>query len=188
MHRPISFGGDEVVMSVQTPPPAPAWHDTRPVAVVGAIGPPAGFWIRFVAFLIDGLILGIIAGVIVGAMAIVAIVIGVGFHGDDDENVALIVIGMLLGAIALIVVSWLYEALMTSSHNGATFGKRALGLRIVRADGATLSFGRATARHFLKAMITPLVPFAVGYLLAAFTNGKRALHDFMADTFVIRTS
>ena len=51
MHRPISCGisfgiscgGDEVVMSVQTPPPPPAWHDTQPVAVVGAIGPPAGF-------------------------------------------------------------------------------------------------------------------------------------------------
>jgi hypothetical protein len=71
---------------------------------------------------------------------------------------------------------------------GLPFGKRALGLRIVRADGATLSFGRATARHFLEAMITPLVPFAAGYLLAAFTNGKRALHDFMADTFVISTS
>ena len=176
-------------MSVQTPPPPPAWHDTQPVAgAVGAIGPPAGFWIRFVAFLIDGLILGVIAGVIVAVMAIVAIAIGVGFQGDEDENVALIVIGILLGGVALVVVSWLYEALMTSSRHGATVGKRALGLRIVRADGAQLSFGRATARHFLKAMITPLVPFAVGYLLAAFTNGKRALHDFMADTFVIRTS
>ena len=101
-------------MSVQTPPPPPAWHDMRPVAfAVGAIGPPTGFWIRFVAFLIDGLILGIIAGVIVAALAIVAIVIGVGFHGDDDENVALIVIGILLGSLALIIVSWLYEALMT---------------------------------------------------------------------------
>jgi uncharacterized RDD family membrane protein YckC len=176
-------------MVVQTPPPPPAWHDVQPVAVAaGAIGPPAGFWIRFVAFLIDALILGVIAAVIVGAMAIVALAIGVEFHDDEDENVTLIVVGILLGAMALIVVSWLYEALMTSSRHGATFGKRALGLRIVRADGAPLSFGRATARHFLKAMITPLVPFAVGYLLAAFTNGKRALHDFMADTLVLRTS
>lgn len=176
-------------MPVQTPPPPPAWHDTQPVAVaVGAIGPAAGFWIRFVAFLIDALILGVVAGVIVGALAIMATVIGVDFQDDEDEDIALAVIGIFLGAVALIVVSWLYEALMTSSRHGATFGKRALGLRIVRADGAPLSFGRATARHFLKAMITPLVPFAIGYLLAAFTNGKRALHDFMADTLVIRTS
>ena len=66
--------------------------------------------------------------------------------------------------LALIVINWLYEALMTSSPRGATLGKRALGLRIVRADGAQLSFGRATARHFLKVMITPLVPLAIGYL------------------------
>ena len=76
---------------------------------------------------------------------------------------------------------------MTSSPRGATLGKQALGLRIVRADGAQLSFGRATARHFLKVMITPLVPFAIGYLMAAFTARKRALHDFLADTLVIRS-
>ena len=77
---------------------------------------------------------------------------------------------------------------MTSSHHGATFGKRALGLRIVRADGATLSFGRATARHFLKVLITPLVPLAVGYSAGRLHPGKRALHDLMADTLVIRMS
>ena len=63
----------------------------------------------------------------------------------------------------------------------------ALGLRIVRADGTQLSFGRATARHFLKFMITPLVPLAIGYLMAAFTDRKRALHDVLADTLVIRS-
>ena len=59
-------------------------------------------------------------------------------------------------------------------------------LRIVQADGAQRSFGRATARHFLKVLITPLVPFAIGYLMAAFTARKRALHDVLADTLVIR--
>jgi uncharacterized RDD family membrane protein YckC len=176
-------------MSVQTPPPPPAWHDVQPIAATGALGSPAGFWIRFVAFLIDALVLTVIAAAIVGvAGAAAAIGLGLGQNGEPDENAALIIVGALLGVIALIVVGWLYEALMTSSRHGATFGKRALGPRIVRADGAPLSFGRATARHFLKVMITPLVPFAIGYLLAAFTHGKRALHDFMADTFVIRTS
>ena len=88
--------------------------------------------------------------------------------------------------LALIVINWLYEALMTSSPSGATLGKLALGLRIVRADGVQLSFGRATARHFLKVLITPLVPLAIGYLMAAFTARKRALHDVLADTLVIR--
>jgi uncharacterized RDD family membrane protein YckC len=36
-------------------------------------------------------------------------------------------------------------------------------------------------------MITPLVPLFIGYLMAAFTNRKRALHDVLADTLVIRS-
>ena len=76
---------------------------------------------------------------------------------------------------------------MTSSARGATLGKQAIGMRIVRADGARLSFGRATARYFLKTLITPLVPFGIGYLLAAFTARKRALHDLLADTLVLKT-
>ena len=172
-------------MSVQPPPP-PVWADERQRAADAMVGPPAGFWIRFVAYMIDGLILSIAALVILGSVgAVAAVSLGLDQDFDPDEDVALVVIAIFLAVICFIVMGWLYEALMTSSRHGATLGKRALGLRIVRADGAQLSFGRATARHFLKAMITPLVPLAIGYLLAAFTQGKRALHDFMADTLVI---
>jgi len=85
-----------------------------------------------------------------------------------------------------IIVSWLYEALMTASERGATVGKRAVGLRIVSADGTRMSFGRATGRHFAKSLITPLIPFAIGYLMAGFTDRKRALHDMIADTVVVK--
>ena len=171
------------------PPPPPVWPDERQRAADARVGPPAGFWIRFVAYLIDGLILTVAAVVILGgAGAVAAISLGLGENDEPDENAALIVIGIILAAIGFLIMGWLYEALMTSSRHGATLGKRALGLRIVRADGAPLSFGRATARHFLKVLITPLVPLAIGYLLAAFTQGKRALHDFMADTLVIHAS
>ena len=53
----------------------------------------------------------------------------------------------------------------------------ALGLRIVRADGARSPSAAPPPAISLKAMITPLVPLAIGYLMAAFTNRKRALHD-----------
>ncbi len=153
------------------------------VAVEGA--PPAGFWIRFVAYMIDALIVTAVSVLVIG------ICVGVVILTDESldlENPGGIVIGAVLVVIAvLIVINWLYEALMTSSPRGATLGKLALGLRIVRADGAQLSFGRATARHFLKFMITPLVPLAIGYLMAAFTNRKRALHDILADTLVIKS-
>jgi uncharacterized RDD family membrane protein YckC len=170
--------------AVTNAPPPPAWPDRQPVASA-EIGRPGGFWIRFVAYLLDAFIVSIAAGVIVGIF--IAIVL-LSDQSIDDSNDSLFIIGgAIVMVLALIVINWLYEALMTSSPRGATLGKMALGLRIVRADGAQLSFGRATARHFLKVMITPLVPLAIGYLMAAFTARKRALHDFLADTLVIRS-
>lgn len=154
------------------------------VAVDGA--PPGGFWIRFVAYIIDAFVLLVPATILVGLFVGFVFLI----HGsmDDEELPAPIILAALLMAAALIVINWLYEALMTSSPRGATLGKMALGLRIVRVDGTQLSFGRATARHFAKYMVTPMVPLAIGYIMAAFTNRKRALHDILADTLVIYSS
>jgi uncharacterized RDD family membrane protein YckC len=153
------------------------------VAVEGA--PPAGFWIRFVAYMIDALIVTAVSAFVI------AIAVGVVILTDESldlENPGGIIIGATLLVIAvLIVINWLYEALMTSSPRGATLGKMALGLRIVRFDGAQLSFGRATARHFVKAIATPAVPLFIGYIMAAFTNRKRALHDILVETLVIRS-
>ena len=192
MHRPtfwgpISLGEIEVIMA--NPPPPPAWPGQQQAAqsVVTetiAPGPYGGFWIRFVAYLIDGLIISVAASVIVAIFAAFLILSRQEF--DIEEPAPVIIFGAILMGLAFIVINWLYEALMTSSPRGATLGKMAIGVRIVRVDGAQLSFGRATARHFLKVMITPLVPLAIGYLMAAFTARKRALHDVLADTLVVK--
>ncbi|MEK7686994.1 MAG: RDD family protein [Pseudomonadota bacterium] len=166
------------------PPPPPAWPGQLPTIEAVAPGPYGGFWIRFVAYMIDGLIISVAAAVIVAIFA--AFVVLTGMEYDSEELSLEIVLGTVLMVLALIVINWLYEALMTSSPRGATLGKMAIGVRIVRVDGAQLSFGRATARHFLKVMITPLVPLAIGYLMAAFTARKRALHDVLADTLVVK--
>jgi len=175
------WGRDEIAM-VNAPPP-PVWPDRRPV-IVTDVSPPGGFWIRFVAYMIDGLVLTVAAGAIVELF--VLFVIG-SADANEDETSPAIVFAIVLMILALLLIGWLYEALMTSSRRGATLGKQALGLRIIRADGARLSFGRATARYLLKYIITPLVPLLIGYLMAAFTNRKRALHDVLADTLVIRS-
>ncbi len=174
--------GNEVTMT--NAPPPPVWPDRRPV-IVTDVSRPGGFWIRFVAYLIDALIVSIAAVIVAGIL--IAFLVGSGESFDDESTSPAVVIAVIVMIVAMIVANWLYEALLTSSARGATLGKQALGLRIIRADGAQLSFGRATARYFLKVMITPLVPLLIGYLMAAFTNRKRALHDVLADTLVIRS-
>jgi len=185
MHRPISladlFGEKEVVM-VNAPPP-PSWSSQQQAATAEPVGPPAGFWIRFVAYIVDAFILGLALVVIGGVIIGLAVAVG-GLEGEQSEWV--IGAGIVLAILVYLVIGWLYEAMLTSGPHGATLGKQAVGVRIVRADGAPLSFGRATGRHFLKMFVTPMVPLAIGYLLAGFTSGKRALHDFMADTLVIK--
>ena len=169
-------------------PPPPVWSTQAATAIVpsGAIGSPGGFWRRLIASLIDGVILIVPILMAVGILSLATGDIAAFNSGEADAAAAIVVIlWMMLAFGTVVVVSWLYEALMTSSARGATLGKQALGMRIVRADGTRLSFGRATARYFLKTLITPLLPFGIGYLLAAFTAGKRALHDFMADALVI---
>jgi uncharacterized RDD family membrane protein YckC len=158
-----------------------------------------GFWIRFVAYVVDTLIIGIPMTAIV---VTVVLVFGAGSvaafkslpsNPDPDQIQAQVMpmIMALIGAYALffagaLVLCWLYFALMESSERQATFGKAMLNMRVTDANGNRLSFGHASGRFFSK-IITGMVPFFIGYIMAGFTAKKQALHDFIAGTVVIRT-
>ena len=86
--------------------------------------------------------------------------------------------------LVAVVVTWLYFALMESSARGATVGKLILGLRVVDDQGARISFLRATGRFFAK-IISGII-LLIGYIMAAFTDRKRALHDIIAGTLVVK--
>nr|HEV7953244.1 RDD family protein [Candidatus Acidoferrales bacterium] len=64
-------------------------------------------------------------------------------------------------------------------------GKAMLNLKVTDANGNRLSFGHASGRFFSK-IVTGLVPFGIGYIMAGFTAKKQALHDFIASTVVIK--
>ena len=120
-----------------------------------------GFWLRFVAAFIDGLILFV-------PQYFITVAAGPGTATN----------GLTL------VISWLYFALMESSAWQGTLGKKALGLRVTDTDGNRIGFGRATGRYFGK-IVSAIILF-VGYIMAAFTAKKQALHDIMASTLVVR--
>ena len=84
-----------------------------------------------------------------------------------------------------IVATWLYFALMESSARQGTLGKMALGLFVTDLEGRRVSFGRATGRFFAK-IITGLIPFFIGYIMAGFTAEEQALHDMIAGCLVLK--
>ena len=172
----------------QQPPVMPPQYGAPPYAMAPAAWQPGGFWIRVVAVLIDSFVLSVPMLIIVGVFG-AGLFSSLGDVQSEKHQEAAAFAGLMIFLVIwplFIIVSWLYEALMTASERGATVGKRAVGLRVLKADGTRLSFGRATGRHFAKALITPLIPFAIGYIMAGFTDRKRALHDMIADTVVVK--
>ena len=158
------------------PPPPPVW-DARPAGQATGYG---GFWIRFVAYFLDGILLTI-------AFSIIAGIVGVGMIPADPAKIDPAEFIANMGSVQLVavVVTWLYFALMESSPRGATVGKMVLGLRVVDEQGNRISFLRATGRFFAK-YISTIILF-IGFLMAAFTERKRALHDIIAGTLVVKT-
>jgi uncharacterized RDD family membrane protein YckC len=76
---------------------------------------------------------------------------------------------------------------MESSARQATLGKMALSLRVTDTNGARLTFGHATGRHFAK-IVTGFIPLGIGWMMAGFTAKKQALHDMIAGTLVYRNT
>jgi len=161
-------------------------------AAVAAPLPYAGFWTRFVAMLVDGLILGIPFSIVMIAAIFMMGGFGALMHRQVEENpdaAAALVGPLIAGYFAVlfffILVEWLYFAGMESSARQATFGKSLMSLRVTNVEGQRISFGHASGRFFSK-IISGMIPFAIGYIMAAFTARKQALHDMIAGTLVLK--
>jgi uncharacterized RDD family membrane protein YckC len=141
-----------------------------------------GFWIRFVAVLIDGFIVGIVVWPISGMMALA---IGMAGGAVSMPTVGVHLVRGIVGLAFSFCANWLYEAGMESSSKQATLGKMALALKVTDLQGRRISFARATGRHFAKILSGMIL--LIGYIMAGFTERKQALHDMIAGTLVIRT-
>ena len=151
----------------------------------------AGFWLRFVAHLIDGVIISI--GMLVLLVPIFFLMGGAAMveslprHGGEP-NPALVG-GFLflifsLAGVALIG-QWLYYAYLESGEKQATWGKQALSIYVTDLAGNRITFGRASGRFFAK-IVSGLIPLGIGYIMAGFTERKQALHDMIASCLVLR--
>lgn len=154
----------------------------------------AGFWKRFAAYLIDALILGVASWIII--LPVLGL-IGIGASSMeyteedmmtmDDEAAAGLAAAMIGASMMLWIVigaaGWLYFALMESSSKQATLGKMALSIIVTDINGNRLTFGRATGRYFGK-ILSGLILY-IGFIMAAFTEKKQALHDMIAGCLVV---
>lgn len=142
----------------------------------------AGFWKRFAAAIIDGIVTGIGGLVVAGPIIALMILSATSARGEPDVEAlgdALDGVANLLG----LLLGWIYSAAMESSPLQATLGKMALQIKVTDLDGARVSFGKATGRHFAK-FVSALLLFA-GFVMAAFTAKKQGLHDLMAGCLVV---
>ena len=141
----------------------------------------AGFWIRFVAYLLDGIILSVIIGPIF--FMFFAPVAGFASFADDPEAIIAFAAGMSGFVIIELVIYILYFAGMQSSKYQATLGKMAVGVMVTDENGNRISFGRGVGR-LLSKILSALILY-IGFIMAGFDIRKQALHDKIASTLVI---
>ena len=134
----------------------------------------AGFWTRFIANMVDGLIA--IGLALIGA----AIGAGLGAVSGHAQN------GAIAGYYVIALGSFLYFALCESGKRQATFGKRAVGVIVTDTHGQRISFGRATGRFFSKFLNQ--ITLGVGWIMVGVTAQKRGLRDYVAGTVVIKAT
>jgi uncharacterized RDD family membrane protein YckC len=159
------------ILGFPTQGPPPVTLPSQSVSL--SSGQHPGFLIRLAAHLIDTVVLyvlsflfGAVLGVVFGALG-----------ANADVLVA-------LGAIAGILVAWLYYALMESSSKQATLGKMACGLIVTNLQGQRISFAQATGRYF--GMIVSALILGIGFIMCAWTERKQCLHDIMSGCLMFK--
>jgi uncharacterized RDD family membrane protein YckC len=136
-----------------------------------------GFWRRLAARLIDTAILAVVV-TLAGSILDQFIANAYGTRPDVD------LVTSEGNDVLILVLVFTYEVLFVRIYN-ATPGKMALGLKILRADGSRLRSGTILGREWARSLSGIIL--GIGYLMAGFDDEKRALHDRLCDTRVIRT-
>ncbi len=129
----------------------------------------AGFWLRLVAYGFDNAVFYI------PDKMLLPLVWTNLFEASEDS--------LFWGDIILITLNFFYFAIMESSKYQGTIGKMIVGVIVTDTNGNRISFLRATGRYWAK--IISYLTIYVGFIMAAFTNRKRALHDIIAGTLII---
>ena len=161
----------------------------------------AGFWERFGAAFIDGILLFVVGQMILGAFGINFIdMYQSAARGEDPVDV--FGSNFYTASILSLAFDWFYFAQQESCDKQATLGKRVVGLIVTDLKGERVTFQQASVRFVIKqiislvsllsAFLTPSIVSTLsvlslmGYLIQPFTPKKQAFHDIVAKTLVYR--
>ena len=173
----------------QAPANTPMHYQQPPVYAGGQQygGTPqlASIFERFIAMIIDGVIVGVgttiigfviglIGGVIVGALSAAT--------GSDGLAALGTILINLLASLISMAICFGYEGYFLST-SGATIGKKVMGLRVLHA-GQNPTFLRGGCRYLAKGISFFIC--MIGYIMACFTQDNKALHDMICDTIVVK--
>ncbi len=148
-------------MQSQTPYQQQPYQQQVPAMAYVGVGP------RFLALLIDAIIVGVVVGILTGI-------------GVAGRNAGIISITGGIGGLIGILYFFVLEATM-----GATLGKRLMGLRIVKEDGSPISWGESIIRNLLR-IVDGLFFYLVGAIIIWNTQRRQRLGDILAHTVVVR--
>jgi uncharacterized RDD family membrane protein YckC len=165
----------------------PAYTQRQRGTGLGARRHFGGFWIRYLAIIIDVIILGAIGFIIRIPLGLAVGGVGLSLGRNPDPSQVLAALPAILSLAGLsfliqLALSLVYEVYFLSTR-GATPGKMALGLKVTRADGGPISPGLAAGRYFAR--ILSWLTLCIGFIIAGFDSEKRALHDYICGTRVV---
>jgi uncharacterized RDD family membrane protein YckC len=146
-----------------------------------------GFWIRYLAIIIDVIIVGAVGFIIRIPLGLAMGGVGLSLGRNPDPSQVFAALPALLSLAGLsgliqVALSLAYEVYFLSTK-GATPGKMALGLKVTRADGGPISPGLAAGRYFARWL--SWLTLCIGFIIAGFDSEKRSLHDHICGTRVV---
>lgn len=148
----------------------PNWPPPSQLNAAG--GEPAGWGARFGAVVIDSVIVSVV---------LIALLFAAGAGADNAT--------MGAGVVIAYIVAYLYAPLTMmrgGEHNGQTFGKQAVGIRVRRDSGAELGFWYSVLREILAKGLLGALTLGIDYLWPLWDRRNQALHDKVVRTFVVR--
>jgi uncharacterized RDD family membrane protein YckC len=136
-----------------------------------------GFGRRFLATLIDGLIVLFITFILMAVFAVLSIIVA-SYNPYGD------LVGFnALFFVSAIVVSVIYYVRFWASSEGQTIGKGMMNIRVISTDGASISVGKGIIRY-IGYIISGLI-FSLGFIWIAFDGKRQGWHDKIAGTYVV---